>query len=79
MGQLGQRKIGGALSFDGVNDYVEVSSRKWTNRTFQLAFLPKNQVEWQLFSLGMGHRINEITSWILKKVQGFLFINAAGN
>ena len=58
-------KIGGALSFDGVDDFVEVSSRKWTlNNSFSVSLWYFNQnvptVHGTPFSLAWGYANDEI-------------------
>ncbi|MBG30478.1 MAG: hypothetical protein CMI31_10830 [Opitutae bacterium] len=58
-----QGKIGGALQLDGVNDYVEVSSRQWgfTNTgTVSLWFLKSASSAMTIFSLGRPSYNDEI-------------------
>ena len=74
-------KIGGALSFDGVDDYVEVSSRRWNmENLFSISFWYfNNGTDGTIFSLGNPPYNNEILLWVLSGRQDFYFHKGAGN
>ena len=60
-------KIGGAISLDGTNDYVEISSRKWNiENLFSVSFwYLNNGTNGTIFFLGISPYNNEILLWIL--------------
>jgi hypothetical protein len=74
-------KIGGAISLDGTNDYVEVSSRKWNiENLFSVSFwYLNNGADGTIFSLGTPSNNNEIMLWILEGRQDFYFHKELGN
>ena len=77
-------KIGGALSFDGVDDYIEVSSRKWTlNNTFTVSLWYFNQKDpgaiGTPFSLGWGQGMDEILLYLNDSKIRFFIHKSGGN
>ncbi len=77
-------KIGGALSFDGVDDFVEVSSRKWTlNNTFTVSLWYFNQKDpgaiGTPFSLSWGEGMDEILLYLIDSKIRFYIHKSGGN
>jgi len=74
-------KIGGAISLDGTNDYVEISSRKWNiENLFSISFwYLNNGTNGTIFSLGTPPYNNEILLWILEGRQDFYYHKGSGN